>query len=110
MPGETDPAGAPEAGEVQTVQNDVPANPCILRHHRTFALLLDKVQSNEGFPGAKSAARSLPRSRFEPAVRTPGEPVARHPQPRGRKPALRREIPSILRGLTTQASWSQAAR
>ena len=52
----------PQAGEVQTVQNDVPANPCILRHHRTFALVLDKVQSNEGLPGAKFAARSSPRS------------------------------------------------
>ena len=52
----------PQAGEVQTVQNDVPANPCILRHHRTFALVLDKVQSNEGLPGAQSAARSSPRS------------------------------------------------
>ena len=31
-------------------------------------------------PGAKSAARSSPGSRFEPAVRTPGGPVARHPQ------------------------------
>ena len=46
----------------QTVQNDVPANPCILRHHRTFALVLDKVQSNEGLPGAKFTARSSPRS------------------------------------------------
>ena len=53
------------------VGDAVPANPCILRHHRTFALLLDKIQSNEGLPGAKSAARSSPRSRFEPAVRTP---------------------------------------
>ena len=88
----------PQAGEVQTVQNDVPANPCILRHHRTFALVLDKVQSNEGLPGAKLTARSSPHSRFEPAVRTPGGSVARHPQPRGRKPALRREIPSILSG------------
>ena len=43
-------------------QNDVPANPCILRHPRTFALVLDKVQSNEGLPGAKFAARSSPRS------------------------------------------------
>ena len=31
-------------------------------------------------------------------ARTPGGPVARHPQPRGRKSALRREIPSLLRG------------
>ena len=52
----------PQAGVVQTVQNDVPANPCILRHHRTFALVLDKVQSNEGLPGAKLTARSSPRS------------------------------------------------
>ena len=37
----------PQAGAVQIVQDDVPANPCILRHHRTFALVLDKVQSNE---------------------------------------------------------------
>ena len=53
----TDP---PQAGEVRTVQNDVPANPCILRHHRTFALVLDKVQSNEGLPGAQSAAVARP--------------------------------------------------
>ena len=38
------------------------------------------------------------------AVRTPGGPVARHPQPRGRKPALRREIPSILRGFQGRLS------
>ena len=94
----------PQAGEVQTVQNDVPANPCILRHHRTFALVLDKVQSNEGLPGAQSAARSSPGSRFEPAVRTPGGPVARHPQPRGRKSALRRERPSLLRGFQGRLS------
>ena len=37
---------------------------------------------------ANTTARSSPRSRFEPAVRTLGGPVARHPQPRGRKPAL----------------------
>ena len=98
------PRPAVPAGEVQTVQNDVPANPCILRHHRTFALVLDKVQSNEGLPGAKFTTRSSPRSRFEPAVRTPGGPVARHPQPRRRKPALRREIPSILRGFQGRLS------
>ena len=45
-----------------------------------------------------SLPASSPRSRFEPAVRTPGGPVARHPQLRGRKTALRREIPSTLRG------------
>ena len=78
--------------------------PCILRHHRTFALLLDKVQSNEGLPGAKFTARSSPGSRFEPAVRTPGGPVARHSRPRGRKPALRREIPSLLRGFQGRLS------
>ena len=94
----------PDPPQASEVQNDVPANPCILRHHRTFALVLDKVQSNEGFPGAKFTARSSPRSRFEPAVRTPGGPVARHPQPRGRKPALRREIPSILRGFQGRLS------
>ena len=85
-------------------KNDVPANPCILRHHRTFALVLDKVQSNEGLPGAKFTARSSPRSRFKPAVRTPGGPVARHPQLWGRKPALRREIRSILRGFQGRLS------
>ena len=92
------------AGEVQTVQNDVPPNPCILRHHRTFALLPGKVQSNQRLPGAQFTARSSPRSRFEPAVRTTGRPVARHPQPRGRKSALRREIPSILRGFQGRLS------
>ena len=50
-------------------------------------------------PGAQFVACSSPRSRFEPAVRTPGRPVARHPQPRSRKPTLRREIPWILRGI-----------
>ena len=94
----------PQAGEVQTVQNDVPPNPCILRHHRTFALLPCKVQSNQRLPGAQFTARSSPRSRFEPAVRTTGGPVARHPQPRGRKSALRREIPSILRGFQGRLS------
>ena len=86
----------PHAGEVQTVQNDVPANPCILRHHRTFALVLDKVQSNEGLPGAKFTARSSPGSRFEPAVRTPGGPVARHPQFQGSEasPAARNTLDS----------------
>ena len=49
-------------------------------------------------PGAQFVACSSLRSRFEPAVRTPGGPVARRPQPKGRKPALRREIPWILRG------------
>ncbi len=33
-------------------------------------------------PGAQFVACSSPRSRFEPAVRTPGGPVARHPQPK----------------------------
>ncbi len=47
---------------------------------------------------------SSPRSRFEPAVRTPGRPVARHPQPRSRKPTLRREIPWILRGFQGRLS------
>ena len=28
--------------EENRVLNDVPAKPCILRHHRTFALVLDK--------------------------------------------------------------------
>ena len=51
-----------------------------------------------------SLPASSPRSRFEPAVRTPGGPVARHPQPRGRKPALRREIPWILRGFQGRLS------
>ena len=37
-------------------------NPCILQHPRTFALVLDKVQSNERLPGAKFTARSSPRS------------------------------------------------
>ena len=61
-------------------------------------------RTKAGLPGAKLTARSSPRSRFEPAVRTPGELVARHPQPRGRKPALRREIPSILRGFQGRLS------
>ena len=83
------------AGEVQTVQNDVPAStPVSCGITERSLVLLDKVQSNEGLPGAKFTARSSPRSRFEPAVRTPGGPVARHPQLWGRKPALRREIPS----------------
>ena len=51
-----------------------------------------------------SLPASSPRSRFEPAVRTPGGPVVRHPQPRGRKPALRREIPWILRGFQGRLS------
>ena len=51
-----------------------------------------------------SLPASSPRSRFEPAVRTPGGPVARHPQPRGRKPALRREIPWILCGFQGRLS------
>ena len=51
-----------------------------------------------------STARSSPHSRFEPAVRTPGGPVARHPQPRDRKSALRREIPSMLRGFQGRLS------
>ena len=51
-----------------------------------------------------SLPASSPRSRFEPAVRTPGGPVARHPQPRGRKTALRREIPSTLRGFQGRLS------
>ena len=55
-------------------------------------------------PGAQFVACSSPRSRFEPAVRTPGGPVARHPQPRGRKPVLRREIPWILRGFQGRLS------
>ena len=50
------------------------------------------------------APTGSPRSRFEPAVRTPGGPVARHPQLWGRKPALRREIPSILRGFQGRLS------
>ena len=86
----------PYAGEVQTVQNDVPANPCILRHPRTFALVLDKVQSNEGLPGAKSAARSSPRSRFEPAVRTPGWACRSPPAAQGSEasPAARNTLAS----------------
>ena len=56
------------------------------------------------FPGAQFVACSSPRSRFKPAVRTPGGPVARHPQPRGRKPVLRREIPWILRGFQGRLS------
>ena len=55
-------------------------------------------------PGAQFVACSSPRSRFEPAVRTPGRPVARHPQPRSRKPTLRREIPWILRGFQGRLS------
>ena len=55
-------------------------------------------------PGAQFVACSSPRSRFEPAVCTPGGPVARHPQPKGRKPALRREIPWILRGFQGRLS------
>ena len=55
-------------------------------------------------PGAQFVACSSPHSRFEPAVRTPGGPVARHPQPRGRKPVLRREIPWILRGFQGRLS------
>ena len=35
-------------------------NPCILRHHRTFALLLDKVQSNEELPGRSSLPVARP--------------------------------------------------
>ena len=71
--------GPPQAREVQTVQNDPPANSCILRHHRTLALLPGKVQSNGDFRGARVAACSSPHSRFEPAVRTPGGPVCRPP-------------------------------
>ena len=55
-------------------------------------------------PGAQFVACSSPRRRFERAVRTPGGPVARHPQPRGRKPVLRREIPWILRGFQGRLS------
>ena len=51
-----------------------------------------------------SLPASSPRSRFGPAGRTPGGPVARHPQPRGRKPALRREMPSLLRGFQGRLS------
>ncbi len=51
-----------------------------------------------------SLPAARPGSRFEPAVRTPGGPVARHPQPRGRKPVLRREIPWILRGFQGRLS------
>ena len=69
-----------------------------------FALLPGQVQSNQRLPGAQFTARSSPGSRFEPAVRTPGGPVVRHPQPRGRKSALRREIPSILRGFQGRLS------
>ena len=47
---------------------------------------------------------SSPRSRFEPAVRTPGGPVARHPQPRGRKPVLRREYPGFCAGFQGRLS------
>ena len=62
---------------------------CILRHPRTSSL--DKVQFDEnGFRGA-SPLRS-PCSRFEPAVRTPGGPVARLPLATAVEPALRREI------------------
>ena len=51
-------APRPAAGwRVQTVQNDPPANSCILRHHRTFALLRRKVQSNGRFRGC--AVRGL---------------------------------------------------
>ena len=39
----------------------------------------------------------------QPCAR-PGGPVARHPQPRGQKPALWREIPSILRGFQGRLS------
>ena len=46
-----------------------------------------------------SLPAARPGSRFEPAVRTPGGPVARHPQPRGRKPILRREIPNSGRDI-----------
>ena len=62
--------------------------------------LLCSIKSSlmRDFRVRSSLPRSSPRSRFEPAVRTPGEPVARHPQPRSRKPVLRRETPSILRG------------
>ena len=72
--------------------------------HQHLMAEAPKVQSNEELPGTQFTARSSPRSRFEPAVRTPGGPVARHPQPRGRKPALRREIPSILRGFQGRLS------
>ena len=55
--------------------------------------------------GAQFAACSSSCSRFEPASRAyPSGPVARHPQPRGRKPALRREIPWILRGFQGRLS------
>ena len=47
----------PQARKVQTVQNDPPASSCILRHHRTFALLRRKVQSNGRFRGC--AVRGL---------------------------------------------------
>ena len=56
------------------------------------------------FRERSSLPAARPGSRFEPAVRTPGGPVARHPQPRGRKPVLRREIPWILRGFQGRLS------
>ena len=55
-------------------------------------------------PGAQFVACNSPLSRLEPAVRTPGRPVARHPQPRGRKPTLRREVPWILYGFQGRLS------
>ena len=55
--------------------------------------------------GAQFAACSSSCSRFEPASRAyPSGPVARHPQPRGRKPALRLEILWILRGFQGRLS------
>ncbi len=56
------------------------------------------------FRERSSLPAARPGSRFEPAVRTPGGPVACHPQPRGRKPVLRREIPWILRGFQGRLS------
>ena len=48
-------------------------------------------------PGAQFVACSSPRSRLEPAVRTPGRPVARHPQPQGSEanPAARNTLDSV---------------
>ena len=48
------------------------AVPCILRHHRTFALLLGKVQSNGGF----LVCRSLPVARPTADLSQPCAPPA----------------------------------
>ena len=97
------PPTMPHIQNVRTMQakesqRRLPRSPPLLRPAQEDAAEAQATGPHDRRTGAKSATRSSPRSRFEPAVRTPGGPVARHPQLRGRKTALRREIPSTLRG------------